>query len=257
MKIANKRYQRAMPLALALLGVAFPVFCQQNQTGPIVEKQFTPLIHSVEGPDLFLAYCASCHGMDARGAGPAAPALKAKIPDLTLLAANNRGEFPTERVGRIILGEKVVASHGPREMPIWGPVFHQVESDVDLGNLRVSNLVKYLQSIQSSNPSKSPSGAELYRQDCAVCHGRDLKGTGPAPYPFRAPPDLTKLARKHDGIFPDTYVSEVLRHGVVMPHGPAEMPIWGSDFIMSGLHEAQVDQRIKNLTNYIKSFQEQ
>jgi hypothetical protein len=84
----------------------------------------------------------------------------------------------------------------------------------------------------------------------------DLKGAGPAPYPFRAPPDLTTLARKHNRVFPEAYVSEVLRNGVVMPHGPAEMPIWGSDFTMNGLRNAQVALRIKNLTNYIKSFQE-
>jgi hypothetical protein len=47
------------------------------------------------------------------------------------------------------MGEEVLASHGSREMPIWGPIFHQVESDVDRGNVRLENLVKYLESIQS------------------------------------------------------------------------------------------------------------
>ena len=56
------------------------------------------------------------------------------------------------------------------------------------------------------------SGAELYKQYCAVCHGNDLKGNGPAPSPFkRSPPDLTTLARRHDGKFPYAYVSNVLR----------------------------------------------
>jgi hypothetical protein len=90
-----------------------------------------------------------------------------------------------------------------------------------------------------------------------VCHGNDLKGSGPVVYPFRAPPDLTTLARRHSGEFPDAYVSNVLRNGVVMPaHGPAEMPIWGADFTMEGLGETQVALRIKNLRNYIKSLQE-
>jgi len=34
-------------------------------------------------------------------------------------------------------------------MPIWGPVFHQVESDVDRGYVRLDNLIKYLESIQA------------------------------------------------------------------------------------------------------------
>ena len=38
------------------------------------EKQLPPLIRSVDGPDLYRAYCASCHGRErqgqrARGAG--------------------------------------------------------------------------------------------------------------------------------------------------------------------------------------------
>jgi len=104
-------------------------------------------------------------------------------------------------------------------------------------------------------PSGS-SGAELYAQHCAACHGNDLKGTGPAPYPFRAPPDLTTLARRHGGKFPDAYVLKVLREGVVLPaHGPAEMPVWGPDFTVDRLGEGQVASRIANLTNYIKSMQ--
>ncbi len=67
---------------------------------------------------------------------------------------------------------------------------------------------------------------------CAVCHGNDLKGNGPAPPPFQdVPPDLTKLAQRNGGNFPDVYVINVLRHGVVLPaHGPAEMPDWGPEF---------------------------
>jgi mono/diheme cytochrome c family protein len=103
----------------------------------------------------------------------------------------------------------------------------------------------------------SPSGAELYKEHCAVCHGNDLKGVGPAPAPYRVPPDLTKLAQRHKGKFPDAYVADVLRNGVTLPaHGPAEMPAWGSDFReMNGLDKTQVELRIVNLTNYIKSRQ--
>jgi mono/diheme cytochrome c family protein len=105
--------------------------------------------------------------------------------------------------------------------------------------------------------SNSPTGAELYKQHCEVCHGNDLKGVGPVPAPYRVPPDLTTLARRHGGKFPDAYVSDVLRNGVTMPaHGPAEMPTWGTDFKEGdGLDVPQVKSRIANLTNYIKSHQ--
>jgi mono/diheme cytochrome c family protein len=129
---------------LALLGV-------QAQTGatPPGGQLPPPLIRSVKGPELFHAYCASCHGVDAKGNGPAAPALKVKPPDLTALAKRNGGQFPEARVRKVIMGDEVLAAHGSREMPVWGPIFHQIEEDVDRGHVRLENLVKYLESIQS------------------------------------------------------------------------------------------------------------
>jgi mono/diheme cytochrome c family protein len=259
-KTTDKKLRREWQLlpSIALACIVVSGASQQNQSAPKTAEQFTPLIRSVEGPDLFRAYCAPCHGVDGKGAGPAASALRAKPPDLTLLARNNRGQFPKVRVRQMIMGDQVVAAHGSREMPIWGPIFHQVEEDVDRGNVRLENLVNYLESMQTIGPSGPLSGAELYKRHCAACHGNDLKGNGPAPPPFRDfPPDLTTLAQRHGGKFPDAYVVDVLRNGVVLPaHGPAEMPIWGVDFRASErLDEAQVTLRITKLTNYIKSLQ--
>jgi mono/diheme cytochrome c family protein len=103
----------------------------------------------------------------------------------------------------------------------------------------------------------SPSGEELFKKHCAVCHGNDLKGVRPVPAPYRVPPNLTTLARRHGGKFPGAHVSDVLRNGVTMPaHGPAQMPTWGTDFReMEGLDSTQVKLRISNLTDYIKSRQ--
>jgi mono/diheme cytochrome c family protein len=97
------------------------------------------------------------------------------------------------------------------------------------------------------------SGAELFKQHCAVCHGDDLKGNGPFPPPYRVPPDLTTLARRHGGKFPEAYVSNVLRNGVTLPaHRPAEMPSWATT---NRLDKAHLESRIRDLTNYIKSRQ--
>ena len=74
---------------------------------PGSDQQFQQLIHSVEGPELFRTYCAPCHGLDAKGHGPAAAALKTKPADLTVLSKTNGGQFPEERVRRFILGYDV------------------------------------------------------------------------------------------------------------------------------------------------------
>ena len=137
-----------------------------------------------------------------------------------------------------------------------GAPFHQIEEDQDFGNVRMENIVKYLESIQSVMSSNLPSGADLHRQDCAVCHGDDLRGGGSVPPPYTVPPDLTTLAWGHAGKFPRSYVSEVLRNGIAA-HGPAEMPIWGADFRLGDqLDEVAIKSRIAALTSYLESHQE-
>jgi mono/diheme cytochrome c family protein len=105
--------------------------------------------------------------------------------------------------------------------------------------------------LPGSNPV---SGAQLYRQYCAVCHGIDLKGHGPLSTELKTPPaDLTTLAQRHDGKFPGGYVEDVLRNGVKKPaHGDSEMPVWGPLFAsIRGTDHQLVNLRITNLVNYI------
>jgi len=77
----------------------------------------------ISGELEFRQYCAQCHGIPGTGDGPVAPALKKKPADLTVLAKNNHGVFPSKEVSDFIYGTRTVPSHGPREMPIWGYAF--------------------------------------------------------------------------------------------------------------------------------------
>lgn len=113
---------------------------------------------------------------------------------------------------------------------------------------------------QPKASSSLAAGARIYKRDCAVCHGNDLKGNGPPPASSaftESPPDLTTLAKRHEGEFPAAYVKSVLLSGVKMPdHGPAEMPVWGVIFkAATKSDEAKVSERIADLTEYIKSLQ--
>jgi mono/diheme cytochrome c family protein len=120
-----------------------------SQTKSASQKKYEELIYSVRGPDLYHAHCAPCHGSEGKGNGPVGVALKTKPADLTILAKNNGGKFPTERVLKFISGDDPsLPSHGTREMPVWGPIFHQIEEDQDFGNVRLRNLIKYLETIQ-------------------------------------------------------------------------------------------------------------
>ena len=72
------------------------------------------------GQSEYVANCAVCHGVTGKGDGPYAASLAIKPPDLTVLAKNNGGVFPTNRVSELIDGRAQVQGHGPREMPVWG-----------------------------------------------------------------------------------------------------------------------------------------
>jgi mono/diheme cytochrome c family protein len=143
-----KRHSRALILLGLIVTWSACAGAPKAQAKDNTRSEIERLIYSVKGQDLFRAHCAACHGLEGKGGGPVAPALKAKVPDLTLLAKNNAGKFPFMRVRSWIAGDEVLQSHGSREMPIWGPIFHQIESDQDFGNVRLQNLTKYLESIQ-------------------------------------------------------------------------------------------------------------
>jgi mono/diheme cytochrome c family protein len=120
---------------------------QQRETET---KTATPSrVEPVSGKQLYTSYCAMCHGNDAKGSGPFSPQLKVWPPDLTQLAKHNKGTYPAMRVTESISGEFGKPSHGSREMPIWGPVFRSMaHGHQDNAQLRISNLVKYLETLQ-------------------------------------------------------------------------------------------------------------
>jgi mono/diheme cytochrome c family protein len=115
-------------------------------------------------------------------------------------------------------------------------------------------LIKHVPVKQTS----AASGKEMFTTYCAVCHGSDAKGNGPAASALKVPPnDLTALAEKNSGKYPGMHISSVLRGEAEMPaHGSKDMPVWGPLFrhISQG-HDAEVQQRIANLNQYIESIQ--
>lgn len=114
--------------------------------------------------------------------------------------------------------------------------------------------------VKNVPPSKtSPSsGAEMFRSYCAVCHGLDGKGNGPAvPALKTSPGDMTLLSKNNGGKFPELKVFNTIRGEVgYTAHGSKDMPIWGDVFREMGRGDAaQTSLRLRNLTKYIESLQ--
>jgi len=114
-----------------------------------VKHDAAPLTSPVSGKEMFLSYCASCHGKSAKGDGPAATSLRTLPADLTTLAKRNGGKYPSDKVTSILRGQTNLVPHGDQEMPVWGPVFWRMSGGhEEQVQQRIANLNRYLESLQ-------------------------------------------------------------------------------------------------------------
>lgn len=128
----------------------FAVCSAAQQKSAELKPEAAPVTSAASGSEMYTSYCASCHGKDGKGNGPAAAALKTAPPDLTTLAKRNDGKYPALRVTSILRGKETLVAHGDQEMPVWGPVFHTMAGGQEaVVDLRISNLNKYLESLQA------------------------------------------------------------------------------------------------------------
>ena len=123
-----------------------------NLVAYVETLQDSPAVSVAVGRQVFLTYCASCHGNEGHGGGPVAAELRKDVPDLTRFAVRNGGVFPSMRVQQIIDG-RGIASHGSREMPVWGDAFRSTPGHPDERGVaaRISSVTMFLESIQIRN----------------------------------------------------------------------------------------------------------
>jgi cytochrome c oxidase cbb3-type subunit 3 len=142
------QYQQEMKQADAKYGPIFAKLAEQD----IASLSRDP--HAVQvGQRLFLNYCSSCHGSDARGA--------TGFPNLT----DNDwlyGGAP-ETIQTTILNGR----HG--SMPAWGAV---------LGDQGVDEAAEYVMSLSGRqvDAAKAAAGKQRFETLCVACHGADGKG---------------------------------------------------------------------------------
>jgi mono/diheme cytochrome c family protein len=115
------RFRYLSFLVVLVLSGAFSSTGQESS--PTVKYTSAPATSPASGKEMFMSYCASCQGKDARGDGPAAGALKQAPADLTTLARLNGGTYPSNKVTGILRGQTKLVAHGDQDMPVWGPVF--------------------------------------------------------------------------------------------------------------------------------------
>ena len=151
-KDAKKKPGAAAAAAAALLvaGLLLSPFgapAASAQDTPAPAPQFKNV---AAGSDLFRTYCASCHGVTARGDGALAESMTRRPANLIEIAKRNGGEFPSAMVFRTIDGKNPVRGHGGPDMPVWGDAFARSRRGTDPEQVKqmIDSLVDYLESIQ-------------------------------------------------------------------------------------------------------------
>jgi mono/diheme cytochrome c family protein len=110
--------------------------------------------------------------------------------------------------------------------------------------------------IVPARDTRTIDGKVMFHEYCAVCHGDSAKGNGPAADALKkAPADLTQIARRNGGKFPEIRVMRTITGAdEVAAHGSRAMPIWGNIFRSLSSKEGE-DLRVNALMRYIQGMQ--
>ena len=136
--------------SLAILSAIAIGQATSAQSAPQVKHVPITNAPSNSGKEMFKSYCAVCHGVDGKGNGPAASAMKTPPTDLTALAKNSSGQYPAAHVAAVIRGQAVTPAHGSQDMPVWGPLFSSISQGHEAQvQQRITNLVNYIDSLQA------------------------------------------------------------------------------------------------------------
>jgi mono/diheme cytochrome c family protein len=134
-------------LLSVIMAMALNIVCLHGKTEqePVARQAGV-----ASGKETFLKYCASCHGTDGKGNGPAAIAMKTPPSDLTTLTRRHEDKYPAGYVGAVLKFGRSLASHGSEDMPVWGSRFKEFDPVRDpTGQQHVDDVVAYLESLQA------------------------------------------------------------------------------------------------------------
>jgi mono/diheme cytochrome c family protein len=155
MQAKRALYSRANHRAIlfAVLATITLIFIAAAQE-KVTNVKTVPITYTnpASGSEMYTVYCAVCHGEKGNGNGPAASVFTKPPTNLTMLAKNNNGKYPTEHVYAVLRFGTPVPAHGNIQMPVWNTLFRSLTSAEDpdsVTKLRIHNLVDYIQSIQA------------------------------------------------------------------------------------------------------------
>jgi mono/diheme cytochrome c family protein len=126
-----------------------PSFVSRDAPGNRDSSIFSLFITSTSGKEMYAVYCAGCHGQDGRGKGHSARYCTVPPADLTHLASNNHGIYPTEKVCEVLRHGTGQPPKGQGYMPLWEPLLKSMNTEpAAVTEERIRNLSEYVKTLQ-------------------------------------------------------------------------------------------------------------
>ena len=139
----------AVAILMLIAGVSSCARAHAEATGDWFAPD-QPAPDSIEsGAHTYAFHCAACHGRDGKGNGPVAETLRQKPTDLTTLTRRHKGRFHATRSWISCWdGEEPFVRTARAEMPVWGPLFRELNPYDSRIDVRAARLVNHLESLQ-------------------------------------------------------------------------------------------------------------
>ena len=151
------RFSRLVIVVLAVIGLAASAAAQSRPPIGNLKVVVVPAraTYDVDGAALYEVYCASCHGKDLKGYGPAGRFTRVQPIDLTIAHAGHTTQRDRAMHIAASLGDvhSVPASQSMNQttldMPDWVPIFKAMSHASQCGAaLRIANVSNYIASLQ-------------------------------------------------------------------------------------------------------------
>ncbi len=114
---------------------------------------------------------------------------------------------------------------------------------------------------QKARKAAIREGEVYFKSYCAICHGENADGKGDMASMLDTPPmDLTTIAKRRGGVFPDDEIARIIATAERTPgHSLGEMPAWWETLKRAEKIDDPeiIRQKIENIVAYLKTLQKE
>lgn len=206
---------------------------------------------TVAGEALFQDLCAECHGSNAQGGSAASPYDPESLwpaPNLTNIVARNEGN-PNILDIREYIETTIHQGRPGTPMPEWGQAAGGPLTDVEIDSITTWILANQVEEVAEATDAEGASGEQLFQENCAKCHGPELRGPDAEGEEGRPGPSLVRVMERHT----EESILGILHNGIYLPTG-TNMPPWQEAYMYEGARFT--DDALQRIIDYLAEQQE-